>query len=205
VLISHTAAAVAVAHMAASAADASLAPSDLADLVDVLDAASAGEAEVSVTELESALVLRAQEDAGFARELTQWAGEIASKSTEIRSEGAEPTMAPTKDPDGMPVFQSDHQDDIAESDRATIPQGSVQQISKRPSHRSRRFGVLVGRLLNIVTLPETLAVLRSDKQTLEMECMRFIEDEINRSYLALGPPPGLEKSLPGGQFDDQRN
>jgi hypothetical protein len=59
---------------------------------------------------------------------------------------------------------------------------------------------LGGRLLRAVIQPEVLAVLRSDHQTLQAESLRFLENEINRAYLALGPPPGLDESSRGGRF-----
>jgi serine/threonine protein kinase len=50
-----------------------------------------------------------------------------------------------------------------------------------------------------------LAVIRADPATLRTSGERFIEDQIDRAYLALGPPPGASSLPSGGRFYDGRD
>jgi hypothetical protein len=66
--------------------------------------------------------------------------------------------------------------------------------------------MLLFRILAEVLVPrDDLAVIQADPATLRMDVERFIENQIDRAYLALGPPPGTSSMPPGGRFYDERD
>lgn len=87
----------------------------------------------------------------------------------------------------------------------TGPQTAFQdrpQDTPRSAPLARR---LASRVLSWVMPPAVLAVLQSDRQALEDDAMRLIEDEIDSAYSALGLPPGLDGSVLEGRFDGERH
>lgn len=66
--------------------------------------------------------------------------------------------------------------------------------------------MLLFKLVAKMVIPmRPLSLIRADPATLRAECGRFIEDEIDRAYIALGPPPGFGGLLSGGRSDDKRD
>jgi hypothetical protein len=78
---------------------------------------------------------------------------------------------------------------------------SVRRLSGSLLKQLRRLPEV---LAQIIIPTEVIAAIRADPAKSRTDCERFIENEINRAYMTLGPPPGLDGLLSGEQSNDER-